>query len=293
MRRVFSALPLLAAASVGLCQGTIVVPHILERNGSVLGVATSVSGGARMIELPPRDRDKPFLTPVDFEFYPQGNDDLLRRIVEDMQNPFEGSASWAVSSIRSKSGHRIIFDDAKASRIQIPALEQGAVDAPPLRFSLTAGDKTPVIKGSALGERAKPKKWMTSNFRLKIGNLPCSRVTTIGPISIRVAVGDLDGDGAPERYLQMSDFSVEVPVEDIGPYLEAFQASVLGVPQFQEMTLELFDGDAHVITLMAELPVISVDMADPLTTPSDFTKPKPKATLGGGPFKKGHVTLIK
>jgi phage tail-like protein len=120
-----------------------------------------------------------------------------------------------------KEVSRLSFDNALISEIGFPALDASAKDTAKMTIKLTpeytrrqASSGASPIK-YRLGP-ASQKKWLPSNFRLKIDGLDCTHVTNIGAITLKQhvidhLVGEMRDNEKEPAYLEVPNLVVTLP----------------------------------------------------------------------------------
>jgi hypothetical protein len=111
---------------------------------------------------------------------------------------YEWIAAWWSGKHVRKSGEiktlganqkvtrELAFDDASIMRADLPELDAASKDLGTISLTLAAR-RTAAAKGTGQAKvaLAKPQKaWRTSNFRLEIDDLDCSRVSKIGGVAV-------------------------------------------------------------------------------------------------------------
>ncbi|MEA2708376.1 MAG: hypothetical protein QOF78_977 [Phycisphaerales bacterium] len=84
------------------------------------------------------------------------------------------------------------FTNALLSEFTIPALDGSSKDAGYFTIKLTPESIRPGKGGgNAAGDKvdSKTKAWLTSNFRIEVGNLPCNRVARVEPLTVKLLTG--------------------------------------------------------------------------------------------------------
>jgi hypothetical protein len=104
------------------------------------------------------------------------------------------------------------FRDALITEVTIPALDASSKDSAyfTIKFEVEEttyqdGDNTD-LKGTI---NTKQKKWLTSNFRLELGDLPCGRVTKIDSFTLKQTV--VQDDVGSLRVATKEPGKIEVP----------------------------------------------------------------------------------
>ncbi len=139
----------------------------------------------------------------------------------------------------------------------------GAMDIQCAASNISAGQtKYPV--------RGKQKAWLCSNFRLQLGDLPCSRVNKIEAIVVKQRTADdLDHDLWPE--CTNSDLIFTIPTGDVGPFLEWFNEGKDG-PEARSGMISYLDKDGSTLASISMTAHIWSISPDPSLNPgSGFT----------------------
>lgn len=126
------------------------------------------------------------------------------------------------------------FRGALIEEITIPAMDATSKEAAPFTIKFQA-EKITYAKGDGAVVKApadtKPKKWLTSNFRLRIGALPCKRLAKIDAFTIKQSVE------RPAR-LEFPNLKVTFSAADAGAWEDWFQAFVIDGNNGQEKELK-------------------------------------------------------
>jgi hypothetical protein len=128
------------------------------------------------------------------------------------------------------------FRDALITEITIPALDGSSKDTSfftikfaPEEISYQAGDDAD-IKGVV---NTKQKKWLTSNFRLRLGDLPCGRVSKIDSFTIKQGITQDHFDSQristkkEPTGLEISNLKVTFSASDVKPWATFFDDFVI------------------------------------------------------------------
>jgi hypothetical protein len=127
------------------------------------------------------------------------------------------------------------FRDALITEITIPALDGSSKDTSfftikfaPEEISYQAGDDAD-IKGVV---NTKQKKWLTSNFRLRLGDLPCGRVSKIDSFTIKQGttqdhVGEQRISTKEPTKLEFPNLKVTFSASDVKPWATFFDDFVI------------------------------------------------------------------
>jgi hypothetical protein len=123
--------------------------------------------------------------------------------------PSESLAKWIESSLagnldrregaivavdgQNKERWRREFSSALITEVQFPSFDAASKDAAFLTLKIQP-EYTSRAKGrgAMVGIKAHSKKWLCSNFRLRLGDLDCSRVTKIDSLTIKRQMLDED-----------------------------------------------------------------------------------------------------
>jgi hypothetical protein len=128
------------------------------------------------------------------------------------------------------------FRDALITEITIPALDGSSKDTSfftikfaPEEISYQAGDDAD-IKGVV---NTKQKTWLTSNFRLRLGDLPCGRVSKIDSFTIKQhiqqdAVGSQRISTKEPTGFEIPNLKVTFSASDVKPWATFFDDFVKG-----------------------------------------------------------------
>jgi hypothetical protein len=139
----------------------------------------------------------------------------------------------------------------------------------------------------------KQKAWLCSNFRLRLGDLPCSRVTQFDPLVIELRqVGDLDSDGSPDMAVHVSDVAFEIPYEDSPLFMEEFKKSQSGSPSSLPLVVDYLDDDGFLLISVAmTVQIRSVGPNDIFTDPAATKKPPVKVSTHSGESKPLQIKV--
>lgn len=155
-----------------------------------------------------------------------------------VKDSFDGKPNARRGSVAygRKSGSVIAcdFDRAFVSEIGLPALDAASKDAAKMTIKLspTTSDFRRASSMAAPLNAKEQKKWLPSNFRLSLGDLPCSRVNKIEAITIKQAFVEKEGsDGRistkePTK-LEFPNLSISFPEDDMDPWDKWFEDFVI------------------------------------------------------------------
>jgi hypothetical protein len=155
---------------------------------------------------------------------------------------------------------RLEFHHAFVTEVQIPALAASNNDAAHMTVKFQP-ESTHWVEGGGtlIVPMAKQKLWLTSNFRLQVGALPCSRVSSIEALSIKQQLVEFREGGGGGTQL--------VPGRLEFPNLIATFGAVDGVPWqqwFDDFVIQVNNGDAE--ELAATLTLLSPDLKSVLAS---------------------------
>ncbi len=112
---------------------------------------------------------------------------------------------------------RLNFQNALISEIGFPALDAGN-NKEPCKISLklkpeitryVAGGGAKITGGAFSNDQAKQKQWLTSNFRLRIGGMDCTRVNKIEALTIKQK--NVDNPCGEQRDAQIEPATLDIP----------------------------------------------------------------------------------
>jgi phage tail-like protein len=110
---------------------------------------------------------------------------------------------------RSRELWRREFSSALLTEVRFPALDAASKNSAFLTLKLQP-ESTSRAKGSGamLGSKSTQKRWLSSNFRLTLGNLDCSRVTKIESLTIKRQMVEDEIGGARDYAKVPGNFEV-------------------------------------------------------------------------------------
>jgi len=160
--------------------------------------------------------------------------DWINGVMDGM--PTRRDGALLMTDAQGGTVHVREFQDALLTEISFPAMDAGAKEEGYLAISLQPetiryepGDKQKVE--GAFGDKA-GKRWLPSNFRLELGDLPCARVTKIDSFAVKQKVVR-DEVGAPRDptwlpgRLELSDMRITVEAPDAAAWSDWFQSFVV------------------------------------------------------------------
>lgn len=128
-----------------------------------------------------------------------------------------------------------VFKDAYIKKVTVPAMDAGSkegayftVEIEPQSIAYEEGDGRK-IQGQ---ENANVKKWLCSNFRFELGNLPCQRVAKVDSFSWeqKQAVARSGASRAPNKEpasLTIPNLKLSISSADAGPWAAWHQSFVI------------------------------------------------------------------
>lgn len=138
------------------------------------------------------------------------------------------------------------FRDALISEVSMPALDASSkepafftIRLQPEEITYAKGDDA-VLKGVV---NTKQKKWLCSNFRLRLGDLPCGRVTKVDSFTIRQVILEYPAGGVRggltrmPANLEIPNLRIAFSAADIGPWQDWFTDFVIKGNNGQEKEL--------------------------------------------------------
>jgi phage tail-like protein len=137
------------------------------------------------------------------------------------------------------------FRDALISEVTVPALDASSKDTAffTIKFdaeevTFAAGDDA-AVQGTV---NTKQKKWLQSNFKLRLGDLPCTRVSKIDSFTIKQSVvADETGEARiPTKEpgkLEIPNLKITMSASDVKPWAEWFDTFVIKGENGQEAEL--------------------------------------------------------
>jgi phage tail-like protein len=138
------------------------------------------------------------------------------------------------ADVDGKRLHAHEISDALITELRVPALDGASKDPGFLRM-VVAPDATTVVPGDgglvSAPHAKKQKLWQTSNFRLRVGDLPCGRVSKIDSFTIKQGVKPSDDDRRQHRLeptkLEIPNLLVTLSASDLQPWFEWYEEFVV------------------------------------------------------------------
>lgn len=147
--------------------------------------------------------------------------------------PMDGAILFA--DMDSNVVRRMEFKEALLTEVSLPALDAASNETGLLTIKFRPGSTALKPGGGKLPNLAltKQKKWLASNFRLQVGDLPCTRVTRIETLTIRQQITEYreGGDAGMVHLLpgklEFPNLVVTSSALDLGPWQAFFDDFVL------------------------------------------------------------------
>jgi hypothetical protein len=281
---IVSALAIVLTAP-SMAQRTFVRPHVLEKSGTISAILWDQGGGQSSIEFE-GEVSRRVLVPIEGVVSPYGNDQLFAWLVSNI-NGKPTTENFNLYSVEKGARNLISLEKCSPGSIRIPACDVDSKEARGIEVSIMPGsisNSGPFDGTASKIDAKKQKMWLPSNFRLSVGNLPCSRVSKIDSFTIKQGLnGDLDGDGNADIASEVGDLSFLVPMSDAPVFQKAMQQEF---PYRHEM---LDDDGNTLFTVTGTVIITSAELDDICLSPTD-----PSAMLRvTAHHHRGHVTVLK
>ena len=151
----------------------------------------------------------------------------------DLTQPRKSGSVVSASADNKAKGYRH-FRDALIDEITIPAMDASSKEAAFFRISFQTEEITYAKGDDAIRAvvNTKQKKWLRSNFRLVVGDLPCGRVSKVDAFSIKQIivenqVGAVHGATLMPTSIEFPNLKVTFSAADVGPWQEWFTEFVI------------------------------------------------------------------
>lgn len=251
------------AACLGQAQSSFSFPHVLERDGVVVGIGWNLKGTVPQA-LTGRPVGQPSAAGLGahvqrLSLY--GNYEMFSLVTSALQgNPRRGV--YEISYIGKETTGQKYKIALEGQGLELPACDVDSKE--PQLATISARHLEIPIKSGVSGTTAdarqiakKQKLWLPSSFRLRVGDANTTRVMTVDKVKIELReVGDLDGDGKPERVLECSDFVFTLPTADASPFQKLFESTLAGKDILVPLVLDYLDDDGNsLITVSTQVVV--------------------------------------
>lgn len=144
-------------------------------------------------------------------------------------------------------GGQISFVMEQITMIHLPALDVEAQEAATIGIHFDASNvKFDGFFSTTTQEKdtiKSQKKWLPANFRVKLGDMPASRVTKVAPVLIGASPQDINGDGGVD-FVISEEIEVTMPIEDATVlYNKWFLPDDPAAPTLKTLEIEYLDAD--------------------------------------------------
>jgi hypothetical protein len=192
----------------------------LELEGKLVGFLKSFEGGEVSANVTDREKDScgaakqigpPVFGPISVEWNGGMSEELFSWIASFLSCESQDSRSGAIvaADLSLKEVFRLEFEDALITEIDFPPLDAASKDAGSLMLKFApAKIKRQPGSGAALKTCSTSKQRSFSAFRLVIDGLDCTKVSKIGPLSIRQDPGPVGEEKPQPGKMNYSDLVV-------------------------------------------------------------------------------------
>lgn len=224
--------PDLALAAAAGQRGYVAGKFALDLDGAAAGWIQSVEGGCATADvvtekIGPDHLQRKHIANIKYEDITftcgtgmsKGMYQWIKDAFDNKQIPIkQGVIVGSYPSTREVS--RLTFGNAFLAEITLPALDAASKDAAKMTIKVTPETTQYQAHvpdtGPAPSQNQKQKAWLTSNFRLKIDGLDCSRVNKIEALTIkqRITTDEVDGtrqDAVGIDYLEIPNLVITLP----------------------------------------------------------------------------------
>jgi hypothetical protein len=153
----------------------------------------------------------------------------------------------AQMNIENRAQNYRHFRDALIEEITIPGMDAASKEAALFTIKFQP-EQTTYAKGDnavlASVVNVKQKKWLCSNFRLRIGNLPCARVNRVDSFTIKQRIAtDTVGEGRTgstrrPTNVEFPNLKITFSATDVGPWQDWFTDFVVNGQNDQKKELQ-------------------------------------------------------
>jgi hypothetical protein len=234
-----------AAAAAGPTRRLTAGHFALTLEGQVAGLLKSAEGGFPSAEVVKEKPDgglvKKHLGPIRYEDFTVqfglGMDKALQAWIDETLDGKGSRRSGTVEAADATMNVQSVqeFEHALITQIGIPACDGASKDAAFLTLSFAPEFARTGPGGGTLSkstQTAKQKKWVASNFRFELGDLPTKRVSKVAAFTIRQSIPE-HGLGEIREYekqpavLEIPNIKVTFAEVDHEPWDEWFQDFVV------------------------------------------------------------------
>ena len=261
-------------------------PYVFEIDGEFAGIVFNPSGGQPGLTIDEAGTQKVKQPkPVSFTVGMGGNDPIWDMILGALYRKERKGGTYAMYSVQkgilipqvdtTSSGSS--FQEFSTGRVQFPGCDVGGGEPAGVIVSgqptIIENKKDFVVPKEKVKVAVKQKMFFPGNFRLTVPGMPTGNVQTIDPITcVRVAVGDVNGDGTPDFAFVPGELNFTVPQIDAAPYYRAFAEALVSKEEHEhEVRLEYRDefGNAMLTLTMS----VSIRAVGPENMFSDVDNP--------------------
>jgi hypothetical protein len=234
-----------SAAAAGATRRFTPTHYALTLDGTPVGLLKSAEGGFPSAEVVKEKPDgglvKKHLGPIRYEDFTLqfglGMDKALQAWIDET---LEGKGSRRSGTVEAADATMKVqsvqeFEHALITEIGIPACDGASKDAAFLTLSFAPEFARTSPGGGAISkstQTAKQKKWVASNFRFELGDLPTKRVSKVSAFTIRQSVaqdpiGEIRDYEKHPAVLEIPNIKVTFADADREPWDEWFQDFVV------------------------------------------------------------------
>lgn len=280
-------------ASVSYGQSVFTNPHVLtDSNGAIQGILWNPIGGQ------PEFRGSgttPLAGTLRSSFSLYGNDSVFQWLTANV-NVGPTTATFDFYSLAKSETLVWTGSDMIPLSITLPGCDVDSHDPDGVQVvgRITFKAKEGATLARAQDDARRQKLWLPANFRLRIGDLPCSRTMKVDPITLVRTEGDFDGDGKVDVIFNPKEYSIEIPAADSPAFEKAFAATVAGTPTDYPMELDYLDDNGN--NLLSVVMLCRVIGGGPTNLWLDQTDPNATRTYKLAAVKdasKGFSNIIR
>lgn len=264
-----------AALSAISTANTLVIPHILEKSGSILDVCYDVIGAREAGSgiATGRRQYQPLLIRKRID----KSSPLLMRAITELTGPIKKPGSSPFQIHRCDNGPDSIgmmtFSLSSIIGLVCPSMDNSGRDMAGFDVMCAVDDVTfdgfvRPTKDEKDAIKSEQKKWLPANFRLKIDGIDDARVSKIDSFTIKQSVADLDQDGVLD--LTCSDITCTVPEGAGQQYVKMARDSATGQATGRRCVCTYSDG-VSTIEVSCVLECVEAGYTDIFSNSGDFT----------------------
>lgn len=264
----FAALSAISAAN------TLVIPHILEKSGSITDVCYDVIGAREAGSgiATGRRQYQPLLIRKRID----KASPLLMRAITALTGPIKKPGSSPFQIHRCDTGDNngmMTFSLNSVIGLVCPSLENSGRDMAGFDVMCAVDDVSfdgfvRPSKDEKDAIKSEQKKWLPANFRLKMDGIDDARISKIDSFTIKQSVADLDGDGVLD--LTCSDITCTVPEAAGQQYVKMAREAGSGLATGRRAIGTYSDGQSN-IEVSFTLECVEAGYTDIFSNSGDFT----------------------